>query len=154
VPHFRDDEMRLDAAEADLLRGLAAEMQDLLRAEVLEDDPVMLRLFPDAYDSPEDADSFREMVGDELRKQKLDGLDQVRGSLGSKGAAVISLDAESSSAWLTTLADMRLSIGTRLGVTEETMAQEVSADAPEDSAMLVLHWLGWLQESMLEAMFR
>jgi hypothetical protein len=44
---------------------------------------------------------------------------------------------------------MRLAIGARLEVTEEKMNQAMDANGPDAPAWAVLHWLGWLQESIL-----
>jgi hypothetical protein len=146
-----DSTMYLDRAETELLRQLVAEMQGLLVAETIEEDAVVERLFPNAYESPEDERAFREIVGDDLRREKLDALTEVRAALGSDGPANVTLSEDTATAWLTTLTDMRLAIGTRLDVTEETMSQDIDHEDPSSSSMLVLHWLGWVQESILEA---
>jgi hypothetical protein len=143
--------MRLDEAEADLLRRLTAEMETLLVTEAGGDDAVMDRLFPDAYESPEDESAFREIVGDDLRRHKLDALTDVRSALGKRGAATITLSEGDPGTWLTVLTDMRLAIGTKLGVTEESMSQDLELDRHTNSSMVVLHWLGWMQESILQA---
>lgn len=143
--------MQLDAPEADLLRGLIRELRDLLTDDSPGEDPVVDRLFPDAYESRADADAFRDMVGDDLRREKLNALEEVWTSLGNQGHATIPLAPEVTGPWLTTLTDLRLAIGTRIGVSEDMMSQDLDADQPTPSSMLILHWLGWVQESMLEA---
>lgn len=146
-----DSTMHLDRAEAELLRQLVTEMQELLVAETAADDAVVERLFPNAYESPDDERAFRDIVGDDLRRHKLDALTDVRSALGSGGSATVTLSQDAATAWLTTLTDMRLAIGTRLDVTEETMSQDLDREDPSTSSLLVLHWLGWVQESILEA---
>ena len=47
--------------------------------------------------------------------------------------------------------DLRLVLGTRLQVTEETEL-EVPDDDPRAQPLLVYGWLGWLQESLLASM--
>jgi Domain of unknown function (DUF2017) len=145
-----DSTMRLDEAEADLLRRLTAEMETLLVTEGGESDAVMDRLFPDAYESPEDESAFREIVGDDLHKHKIDALTEVRKALGRRGGATIAFSEGDPGTWLTVLTDLRLAIGSKLGVTEETMSQDLDLDQPTNSSMLVLHWLGWMQESILQ----
>jgi hypothetical protein len=49
------------------------------------------------------------------------------------------------------LTDLRLAIGTRLDVTEEKMSDDIDPDDPEAAALSVLHWLGWVQGTILEA---
>jgi hypothetical protein len=144
-----DSTMRLDEAEADLLRGLTAEMETLLTTEGGEGDAVVDRLFPDAYESPEDESTFREMVGDDLHRHKVEALAEVRDALGKRGAASIRFSDGDPGTWLTVLTDLRLAIGTTLGVTEETMSQDLDLDQSTNQPLLVLHWLGWVQESIL-----
>ena len=146
-----DSTMRLDQAEAQLLRQLVEEMQTLLMTENVEEDAVVERLFPNAYESPEDESAFRDIVGDDLRRHKLDALTEVRSALGARGSATVTLSESSTTAWLTALTDMRLAIGTKLDVSEESMSQELDHDDATSSSMLVLHWLGWVQESILQA---
>jgi len=123
-------------------------MRLLLEADIPRSDQVMQRLFPDAYDTAEEANAYRELVDDDLRSAKLAALNDVSESLGP----TITLTLDQASGWLTLLTDMRLAIGTRLDVTEETMATEVESDDPDAPAYSVLHWLGWMQEMMLRAM--
>jgi hypothetical protein len=61
------------------------------------------------------------------------------------------LDEEEVDRLLALLTDIRLAIGTRLDVTEERMAAELDRDDPDAAALSVLHWLGWLQESVIAA---
>ncbi|MDQ4144000.1 MAG: DUF2017 domain-containing protein, partial [Actinomycetota bacterium] len=72
--------VNLEDHEIGLLQSLLAEMETLLRAEV-EADPVNRRLFPDAYESEEDSEAYRELVGDSLRKDKLAALEKMKTGL-------------------------------------------------------------------------
>jgi hypothetical protein len=151
VAHAGDAlELQLEEHEASLLRQLAGETRTLLEAEVPREDPVVARLFPEAYDDPVQAKSYDDMVGSELRREKLRALGEVSESLGPSGATTVRLTDDLTSAWLAWLTDVRLAVGTRLGVTEETMGDEIDPDSPEAPAYSVLHWLGWIQESIIE----
>ena len=143
--------VHLDEQEADLLRQLLGEMATLLEVDIRAD-PVNKRLFPDAYESEEDSESYRELVGDELRTAKVDTVKKVLETLGEEGPLDKTIPKEDVGDWLTVLTDIRLAIGTRNEVTEEKMAEELDPDDPEAAAMLVLHWLGWVQESLLETL--
>ncbi len=145
-----DPVLHLEEHEAGLLRELVHETRTLLEAAVPRADPVIARLFPDAYDDPEHAQTFHDMVGDELRREKLRALGEVSESLGPSGSATVVLNSELTSAWLAWLTDVRLAVGTRLGVTEETMGADVDPESPDGPAYEVLHWLGWIQESIIE----
>jgi hypothetical protein len=112
---------------------------------------VIARLFPDAYrDDPEHAQKYHEMVGDELRREKVRALTTVSDSLGPTGDAHVELTDELTTAWLAWLTDVRLAVGTRLGVTDETMGADIDPGSPDAPAYEVLHWLGWIQESIIE----
>ena len=142
---------QLEAYEADLMRQLLDEMRTLLEADIPPSDAVLRRLFPDAFDDEEKANAYRELIGDELHDRKTAALRTARETVGTKGPVDTTLDDEQVDRWLALLTDIRLAIGTRLDVTEERMAAEVDPADPDAAALSVLHWLGWLQESMLAA---
>ncbi|HZA20358.1 MAG TPA: DUF2017 family protein [Actinomycetota bacterium] len=139
-------EIRLTRDEAELLRELCKEMRTLLEADIPRVDPVVARLFPDAYEEEDDTRAYRELVGDDLRMHKLGALRRVEEGLGGGGATDLVLEGPAVDSWLTFLTDARLAIGTRLDVTEETMDTEREEDDPDAPAYSVLHYLGWLQE--------
>jgi hypothetical protein len=141
--------LKLDPQERDLLRQLLTEMRTLLEADLPRVDDVTRRLFPDAFDDPQEAAKFRELVGDELRADKLAALEAVDEQLAENGSGEVSLGPAKVQGLLSLLTDMRLAIGTRLGVTEETMQTELDPSDPEAPALSMLHWLGWMQETVL-----
>ena len=143
--------VRLEEHEVGLLQSLLTEMHTLLEADVGAD-PVNRRLFPDAYDSQEDSESYRELVGDELRTAKVAAVKDMEGTLEASNEGTLELTREEAAAWLPVLTDLRLAIGTRNDVTEEKMAEEIDPEDPQSAGILVLHWLGWLQESLLEVL--
>lgn len=142
--------LHLEEHEAGLLRELVGETRTLLEADIPRADPVIARLFPDAYDDPEHAQAYHDMVGDELRREKVRALAAVSESLGPRGRVDVELDDELTTSWLAWLTDVRLAVGTRLNVTEETMGTEIDPESPDAPAYEVLHWLGWIQESIIE----
>ncbi|HEX2235697.1 MAG TPA: DUF2017 family protein [Actinomycetota bacterium] len=153
MPGFarRDDATiaaRLEPEERVLLRRLAAEMRGLL-LEGDETDAARARLFPRAHEDPDEERAYSELVGDELERGKLRALDRLEETLGA-GDGVVTLSGEDADAWLTSLNDMRLALGTRLDVDEATMSAPLDEDDPDAHALAVLHWLGWIQESLLE----
>jgi hypothetical protein len=71
----------------------------------------------------------------------------------------VALDAESAEAWLRALNDVRLALGIRLEIVEETSLESELDEAvlrdPTSSRVFQLSvyaYLGYLQESLLEAM--
>ena len=153
MPEFEwvpDEGLRalLEAHERALLLELLDEMQVLLD-EPRPKDSVSQRLFPDAYDDEKDAAAFHELIGNELRDGKLQAVRTMRERLKGRGTIETSIPEDEIQAWLTGLTDLRLAIGTRLDVTEEMMGADLDPEDPEGAALSVLHWLGWLQESIL-----
>lgn len=143
--------LSLDAAEAGLLRDLAAQMEELLGRSPTIDDPVVDRLFPSAYEDPKDAQAYSDLIGDELKKAKLDALRSVLSVLEEPAEVDTNVPRSEVDAWLTVLTDLRLALGTRLDVTEETMEAELDPADPAAPGIAVLHWLGWVQEMFIRA---
>ena len=146
--------LSLDDAEASIMRELIAEMQMLLEADIPHSDEVKQRLFPTAYEDPDNEETYREMTASDLENAKLENLRVVRDALGDRGRTDVELGPDDVGSWLRLLTDLRLAIGVRLDVTEETMSAEIDPDDPNASAYAVLHWLGWLQGSILERIER
>ncbi|MFN2388562.1 MAG: DUF2017 family protein [Actinomycetota bacterium] len=145
--------VRLEPHERGLLAELVHEMRTLLEADVPPEDEVLQRLFPRAYEEDADEDAYRELIGGQLQDHKIAALLAIQRHLEQDPSApTLELDGEDLDAWLAWLTDVRLAIGTRLGITEEKMEVEVDPDDPDSAALSVLHWLGWLQEGSLQAM--
>lgn len=140
--------VQLEEHEVGLLRQLLEEMSTLLEADI-QADPVNKRLFPDAYETEEDSQSYSDLVGYELRSTKLAAVKSVMETIEGDGPVDAVITQEAAEGWLPVLNDIRLAIGTRNEVTEEKMAEEMDPEDPDSAAMMVLHWLGWLQESLL-----
>ena len=137
-------EIRLPAADRDLLRSLAPQMRELLSS----DDPVLDRLFPVAY--PDDVDretEYRLLVRDELRSSHEAALAALEESADAER-----LDEEQLNAWMRAVNEVRLVIGTRLDVTEEGHERPTHPDDPRSPAFAVYDYLTWLQGTIVEAL--
>lgn len=139
----------LDETESAVLRQLAGELRALLTGKRSAGDPVVGRLFPAAYEDPDDETAYKELIGDDLVTEKLRALDLVSTSL-EDGPSDVTLTGEDLHTWLACMTDLRLAIGTRLNVDEERMGAEVRPGDPDAQALSVLHWLGWVQEGLLQ----
>lgn len=118
------------------------------------EDPALARLLPDAYgDDDAAAAEFRRFTEADLRTGKRSLAGTVLESLAPLvvNGGRLALDREQADAWLGTLNDLRLVLGSRLEVTEETEL-DPRADDPQAQAMQVYSWLGWLQESLLRVL--
>jgi Domain of unknown function (DUF2017) len=141
--------LRLERGEAEVLRKLIDELLDLLHKDEAGD-RVSQRLFPDAYEAPEDTAAYNELVADQLRRDKIESLQEMRNDLGS-GEVDVTLSRGAFERWLTALTDLRLALGTQLEMTEQKMAADLDPRDPQAPWLAALHWLGWMQESMLQA---
>lgn len=168
-----------DPQEAGLLRGLITQVKDMLAGRASDtphdelaaltgihagpstppEDPILRRLLPDFHrldeqsqDAARNADSaaaLRSLHEPELVEQKTGVAAVVLDSLPERGGKV-SLDEEQANAWLSALNDIRLALGTTLGVTEE-MPETLPDDDPRAPHLGVYHWLTWVQESLVQA---
>src|SRR3954468_13387371 len=144
---------RLVDAEAGIVSLLLDQLEQLLTADRDDTggDPVVERLFPRGHaGDPEIAAEYRELTESALRSGKADDLATVRATLPPDGGEV-RLDDEQARAWLRTTNDLRLALGTRLGVTAETEPPEDPADE-ESSQLAVYYWLTAVQGSLVDAL--
>jgi hypothetical protein len=159
-------------------RGIAQQLRMLRRFDrwipipddepVRPTDPVLLRLFPDGYqDDGEAASDFRRFTERGLREAKsgtaatvlaslatAEGVDPAGHRAKDRNKTRVELDPAEADAWLRTLTDLRLALGTRLGVTEGD--ESVWAALPDDDPRRHIHdvydWLGWLQETLVRTL--
>ena len=127
-----------------LLRSLYDDLADLL---VDPDDPAVRRLFPPAHADPESEEQYRLLVRDQLVSGRAEALDIVRATLSEK-----TLSAEEADAWLRGLNDLRLVLGTRLDVTEETDFERELDTSKRGRELAIYAYLTWLQEQFVEAL--
>ncbi|MFH8587049.1 DUF2017 domain-containing protein [Streptomyces celluloflavus] len=180
----------LDDVEISILRSLAVQLLELigpgeepagtddLLASIFNDgpseppaDPVLARLFPDAYGGPDlvpdddvraAAAEFRRYTENDLRSRKRDdALALVRAldalTPGGDGGAVLRLTPDECRQWLGALNDLRLAIGTRLEVTDEDDGGELLRlpdTDPRKPMVMAYLWLGGLQETLVESLMR
>jgi hypothetical protein len=141
--------------KAELLRVELTDVESSLLAGLLDDfaamfpvpdlaDPVYQRLYPDGYTDDDAASAeYRELVEADLRADRTGRLRSCRDEL-PDGAGRISLDEEAADRWLRVLNDLRLSLGIRLGITEESELDEA------EPAAAIYGWLSAVQELLVE----
>lgn len=135
--------VELNEVEAALLGGLLDDFADAL-AEPDPDDPVIRRLYPAGYtDDPEAAQEYRELVESDLRAERIGRLQACRAELPVDGGRML-VDDEAVDRWLRVINDLRLALGTRLGVSEES---ELDDSQP---AVQVYSWLTAVQDLLVE----
>src|SRR5579885_3428822 len=111
-------DIRMPPDERELLRALGPQMRAILaRPPGDEDaDPAVERLFPVAYPTDEDRQTeYRLLVQDELMESHLGALAVLEETADSDH-----LDEDQLTAWMRAVNEVRLVLGTRLEITEES----------------------------------
>jgi Domain of unknown function (DUF2017) len=137
-------ELRLPPEERGLLRELPEQMREVSES----DDPALARLYPSAYPDDEEHEAqFREMVRDDLRRQRRDAQAVMERTLDADR-----LSEEELLAWVATINDARLVLGTRLDVDEELDISRVDPRDPRAPTYAAYAYLTWLEEQAIEAL--
>ena len=131
------------------------------------EDPVLRRLFPTAYDAdPEAAAEFRRFTEGSLRDGKaeaagaiIDGLEEagLPPELDQEGLMIdVELDEPTAETWMRSFTDLRLALATRLEVEEgdEDYWAALPDDDPRAAAHDIYEWVGYLQETLVDALMR
>ena len=135
---------KLSSHEVGLLRDVVTDVGRFVAAGV-PDNPITARLYPDPSFDAEVAADLRGMIEDDLRAAKQEAARTMLESVPDDGR--VSLTTDQAEAWLTALNDVRLALGTAIGVTEESYG-----DDSDDPSLHVYHWLSFLQETLVEAL--
>ncbi|MGH9268585.1 MAG: DUF2017 family protein, partial [Acidimicrobiales bacterium] len=99
----------------DLARSLLRRLPGQLRELLTTDDPALERLFPPAYtDDPERNAEYRSLMQSDLVARRLTSIDVVEETVDARR-----LDEGQLLAWLGALNDLRLVLGSRLGITDD-----------------------------------
>ncbi len=169
--------IRLSEFEVALLESLVDQLSELLHAEdtalagadefqrwqaelatgdeLDRSDPVIRRLFPDAY--PHDAEAsaeFRRFTQTQQRHERIEHAEVVATNLADSeaGTKPVSLRVVDSDAWLKTLTAVRLSLAVRLGIEHADDLEELR-ELPESDPRALLYevyeWLAYLSERLL-----
>lgn len=141
---------RVDAATSDPL----AEMIGITGHDSPPDDEVLMRLLPNAYADPVDASEFRRYTESDLRGKKKTHALLMRSQLMELDDDKLLIDSGDALAWLGAMNDIRLALGVRLKVEQNSheKLELLSPDDPMHAVFAVYSWLGWLQESLVLAL--
>jgi hypothetical protein len=138
-----DIELRFPAEERAVIRTLPGQLRASLGSMASGTE----RLFPPAsLDDPAVEAAYRELVGTQLEDGRLRSIETMEETTGASR-----LDREQAEAWLSVLNDLRLVLGSRLQVTEESAQREIAETDPEGPAYAMFHYLGWLVEQLVAA---
>jgi len=169
--------MRLSDYEAGLLASLVEQLVELIEADAAEpassdpfelwqaeletsepldrSDPVITRLFPDAYpDDPAASAEFRRLTQTRQRNDRRDQAEVVLRALEEcdGGARPVQVQLADLDAWLKTLTALRLSLASRLGIRTTDDVDDLEAlgdDDPRTFVFRLYEWLAYITESLL-----
>ena len=140
--------VRLSAQERDAVRMFTGQLRVLLTSENPSSDPAVARLFPPAL--PDDVLGnleYEQHHGNELLLAKLEAIDTVERTLDRD-----ELNEDDLLAWLGSLNSIRLVVGTRLGVTEDSTETDFSDDEERSEMFSLYGYLTWLEGWIIEAL--
>jgi hypothetical protein len=145
-PFRRTSEGNYSVTLGDADRTLLADLVVQLRSLLTTDSPALARLFPPAYgDDEERNQGYAALAGAELVERRLAALDLVESTLDSS-----EVTEEELSAWMRSLNDVRLVLGTILDVDEEHRPPGGGEDV---AAMYATYeYLGYLLERVVQAL--
>lgn len=127
-------------------RQLLGDLLDRLGERLGSHDPTTVRLFPPAHQHDPDAEAeYRSLVGDELLDGRRRSLTVVRETLDAA-----TLDAAQLASWLGVVNDLRLVLGTELGVTAETSEDPPDEDDPSYRLWVEYLYLTWIEGQLVE----
>jgi hypothetical protein len=131
----------------DLLASLARQLAELIDDPEAVGEPGLERLFPPAsIDDPMESLGFEQLMGDALRAGKREAAAIVRAT-----AHASRLDAEETLAWMRCINDIRLVIGTRLDIQDDTDVEALFEDELMEQAAVTYVALTELVEMLARA---
>lgn len=140
-------DIRISGRERDVL----ATVPETLRAVLASGDagdPVARRLFPSAYLDDEAASrEFDDVVHDDLLEGRLAAIATFERTVRADHVTEDELID-----WLAALNDVRLVLGVRLAVTEESTSADFAADDETGTAFELYRYLSYLEENVVEAL--
>jgi len=123
---------------------------------------VIARLFPQAYrHDPEREAEFQRLLRNDLLQRKLEGVEAFEKTLAARretkkllGFSLVQVDlaAEDLTLWMGFFHDMRLVIGTRLDITDQSWEKGVDPRNPRAEEFNLLHKLAYIEETIIQAL--
>jgi hypothetical protein len=136
--------VKLDPELRELLASLARQLRELIDDPTAQDSPGLARLFPPAsVDDPMEALGFEQLMGEALRAGKRESAAVVIATAGNTH-----LDPEQTLAWMRCLNDIRLVLGTRLEIEEDTDFEQLFRDPLTEQAAIMYTALTELVEML------
>lgn len=136
--------IRLQAEERALLAALPGQLMELLT----EGDSSLARLFPPAYVDDLDRDrEFHRLMHEDLLAAKRESAEVLAAT-----ADATVLDEVQLTRWMGAINDLRLVIGTQMGIEEHTDIEDFADDDPDLQRFVVYRFLTYLLSLIVEAL--
>jgi hypothetical protein len=134
-------------AEREML-GMLPEMLRALLSSNDANDPALRRLFPSAFPDDEKASAeFDAVVRDDLLEQRMAAIETMERTLDAEH-----LTEDELIAWLAAVNDLRLVLGVRLDVSEDSTVSDFSGDPETERAYALYVFLSYLEEDVVRAL--
>ena len=171
--HRGDGELwcTMHRSDAEAIALVSDQLRELIEGETREADPIVERLFPRAYLDPTEEQAERDWdafvrpdlasgkvaalaaLADALRRAASSSTADEAGNIVESGVGNLvqtRLGEQDAELWLSALHDLRLALGTRLGVGEEGVPEENDAEDLEAAWWSVYDYLTWFQGMLVE----
>ncbi len=138
--------LRLSVEERQTLQDLPKQLKELLNS----DDESLKRLFPPAYqDDIAQEIEYQQLMREDLLASHLQNLEILEQTIDAE-----SITEEQAFVWLKALNEIRLVIGTRLDITEDSLdeLQNLPSTDPSLMGLAIYNYLSWLQEQIVIAL--
>jgi hypothetical protein len=143
--------LRLEAEEQTLMSMLLDELDAVLEGEAETDGAVLERLYPAAYrDDPEAETEFRSLTESSLRTGRSERIAACRADLAGSSDIDLS-DPDAARRWIQVVNDVRLALGTRLGITEDD-EPDLNPTDPAAQPWIIYYWLTGVQDAVVQGL--
>jgi hypothetical protein len=141
-------EWKLGANERRILQRVASDFKDLLSTETPSSDASLQRVFPPAHpDDPIAELEYERTAGGAILAAKIEQLETLQRCVDQRV-----LTEEEVLECMRATNDLRLVLGTRLDIQEDSDPVGFSGDPETRSSFELYGYLSWLEESMIDAL--
>ena len=131
--------VRLDESVRSLLERVANELREVL---LVNDPAATRRLYPTAYPDDDELETeYQDLVHDQLLMQRLDALDSFEATINNE-----QINVDTADAWMSTINQIRLVLGTRLDVSEDE--SDFDEDDPDAYSKVIYQVLSHILEEL------
>ena len=142
------------ASQFEMLQALPIELRDVLE-DMDGESPAIQRLFPAASSDDQVNREFQELAAQDIRERKLENLVIFEGTLEKARhenvvkLVFVKITAEEFEFWVGFLNDMRLLLGTDIGISDDYWDAQAAYEETGDERIVLYGYLSYLQGKLL-----